>query len=132
MYAIRSQDWNRYRTSILDHHLNVAILDITNRLFPGGFDVSNDAPDTYEKLVHQFESGHRMSFMAAARNTPSSAVRKSIIIFAPGMTGAIGKVVSTFRCLENSAHTRCNAAIWSRSMAIMRIPCAGEKSCLPT
>jgi hypothetical protein len=32
-----------------DHNLNAAIIEIAKRLFPAGFDVSDDAPDTYEK-----------------------------------------------------------------------------------
>lgn len=59
MYPISQDDWNRYTTSVLDHGLNVAVLVIAGRLFPGSFDVSDDAPDTYEKLVALFESGRR-------------------------------------------------------------------------
>src|SRR6266436_6008855 len=34
----------------LDTSFNVAVLHIANRLCPGGYDVADDAPDTYEKL----------------------------------------------------------------------------------
>ncbi|MFN3889609.1 MAG: hypothetical protein ACK4MV_04360 [Beijerinckiaceae bacterium] len=59
MYPISQKAWKHYRTSILDHELNVAVMVIANRLFPAGFDVSDDAPDSYEKLVQRFESGRR-------------------------------------------------------------------------
>ena len=44
----------------LDRGLNTAILHITSRLFPSGFDVSNDAPNTYEELRAVPGSGRRM------------------------------------------------------------------------
>ncbi len=59
MYPISEADWNRYRSEVLDHHLNVAVLLVTRRLFPASFDVSESAPDTYEKLVALFESSKR-------------------------------------------------------------------------
>ena len=36
--------------SPIDPLLNVAIVHIASRLLPNGFDVSDEAPDTYEKL----------------------------------------------------------------------------------
>ena len=44
----------------LDPNLNAAILAIAKRLFPDGFDVSDDAPDTYEKLKAHLDAGNRM------------------------------------------------------------------------
>jgi hypothetical protein len=70
MYPISQNDWNRYTNSILDHGLNVAVLVIAGRLFPGSFDVSDDAPDTYDKLVALFESGRRfVVYKAGSANT---------------------------------------------------------------
>lgn len=59
MYPIKEQDWHWYKTRILDHELNVAVLLIARRLFPASFDVSEDAPSTYEALKAHFESGKR-------------------------------------------------------------------------
>jgi hypothetical protein len=59
MYPVSSATWDAYRNGILDHGFNAAVLHIAQRLFPGGFDVSEDAPDTYEGLVALFESGRR-------------------------------------------------------------------------
>lgn len=59
MYPISQRDWDTYTTAVLDHGLNVAVLLIAGRLFPGSFDVGDDAPDSYEKLVSLFESGRR-------------------------------------------------------------------------
>jgi hypothetical protein len=44
----------------LDKGLNMAILAIAARLFPTGFDVSADAPDTYHKLKSHLDAGNRM------------------------------------------------------------------------
>ena len=44
----------------LDPELNAAILKISLRLFPDGFDVSDDAPDTYEKLKAHLDTGKRL------------------------------------------------------------------------
>ena len=60
MYPISQRDWDNYTTTVLDHGLNIAVLVIAGRLFPGSFDVSDDAPDTYEGLVALFESGRRL------------------------------------------------------------------------
>ncbi|PHP65403.1 hypothetical protein CSC94_18760 [Zhengella mangrovi] len=59
MDPTKQTDWTWYQTRILDHELNVAAMMIANRLFPAGFDVAEDAPDTYEKLKALFESGKR-------------------------------------------------------------------------
>src|SRR4051794_1017008 len=44
----------------LDPGLNSAILCIAAELFPDGFDVSSDAPDTYRKLRAHLDVGRRM------------------------------------------------------------------------
>jgi hypothetical protein len=44
----------------IDLSLNDAILHVTSRLLPDGFDVSSDAPDTYEKLKAHLSAGKRM------------------------------------------------------------------------
>ncbi len=59
MYPISIRDWNWYTTQILDHGLNVAVMAMARRLFPGGYDVGENAPDTFEKLKALFESGKR-------------------------------------------------------------------------
>lgn len=70
MYPIRESDWTRYRHGPLDHGLNVAVLHIARKLLPAGFDVSGDAPDTYEAIVRQFESGKRyVVYAGGSENT---------------------------------------------------------------
>ena len=59
MYPIKQEHWDRYRNAVLDHRLNVAVLVITRRLLPGGFEISENAPETYYELVRHFESGQR-------------------------------------------------------------------------
>lgn len=59
MYPISISDWDRYTTQILDPTLNVAVMTIAQRLFPGGYDVGDDAPDTFEKVKALFQSGSR-------------------------------------------------------------------------
>lgn len=44
----------------LDLGLNAAILHITGKLFPLGFDVSGDAPATYQDLKAHLDTGNRM------------------------------------------------------------------------
>src|SRR3712207_4164474 len=44
----------------LDSDLNGAILRIASRLFPDGFDVSPDAPSTFEELKAHLDAGNRM------------------------------------------------------------------------
>lgn len=44
----------------LDTALNVAIMHIASRLFPAGFDVSEDAPHTFEQLRTHIGSGRRI------------------------------------------------------------------------
>ena len=46
--------------SPFDPVLNVAIVHIASRLLPNGFDVSDEAPDTYEKLKAHLCAGKRM------------------------------------------------------------------------
>ena len=44
----------------LDTDLNVAIMHIATKLFPTGFDVSADAPATFEELKAHLDAGKRM------------------------------------------------------------------------
>jgi hypothetical protein len=44
----------------LDANLNAAIIAIAKRLFPFGFDVPDDAPDTYEKLKAHLDARKRL------------------------------------------------------------------------
>jgi hypothetical protein len=46
--------------SPLDIGLNVAVLQVASQLFPCGFDVSLDAPHTYEALKVHLDAGGRM------------------------------------------------------------------------
>jgi hypothetical protein len=52
------------RTSLsdfaLDIQFNAAILTICSRVLPGGFDVSDEAPETYEELIAHLDAGGRM------------------------------------------------------------------------
>jgi hypothetical protein len=59
MYPITLTDWNRCRASALDLGFNAAVLTIAARLFPCGFDIGPDAPQTYEQLMH-CNAGRRM------------------------------------------------------------------------
>ncbi len=57
----------------LDRGLNAAILAMAGRIFPTGFDVSDDAPDTYPKLKAHLDAGGAWSSTTAAvtaRSTP--------------------------------------------------------------
>jgi hypothetical protein len=44
----------------LDRSFNVVVNHIASRLFPTGFDVGPDAPDTFAKLKARLDSGARM------------------------------------------------------------------------
>lgn len=44
----------------LDTGLNVAVVHIASRLFPVGFDVSEQAPSTYEELKQHLDAGRRL------------------------------------------------------------------------
>lgn len=54
---------------ILDRGLNCAIMHITSRLFPCGFDVSEHAPSTYDGLVSMIEERGRMVVWNGASDT---------------------------------------------------------------
>lgn len=43
-----------------DHTLNSAILAMAGEIFPDGFDVSDDAPSSYEALIQHLNAGNRM------------------------------------------------------------------------
>lgn len=44
----------------LDYQLNSAILEVAARVFPDGFDVSDDAPGTWKELKAHLDAGKRM------------------------------------------------------------------------
>jgi len=44
----------------LDIHFNAAVLTICSRVLPGGYDVSDEAPETYEELIAHLDAGRRM------------------------------------------------------------------------
>ena len=44
----------------LDTGLNAAIMHISTKLFPSGFDVSPDAPTTFDELKAHLDAGKRM------------------------------------------------------------------------
>ena len=46
--------------SPFDPSLNDAILHIASRIYPNGFDISAEAPDTYEKLKAHLDAGKPM------------------------------------------------------------------------
>jgi hypothetical protein len=48
----------------LDIHLNVAVLQVASRLFPCGFNVSDDAPQTFESLKQLLDTTGRMTVYA--------------------------------------------------------------------
>ena len=50
----------------LDTGFNVAVMHIASRLFPTGFDVSDDAPQTYEELTELLDAGNRMVVWSGA------------------------------------------------------------------
>ena len=57
----RTNDFSSYNSDILDHGLNVAVVHITAKVLPSGFDVSEIAPSSYDELVAHFESGKRLT-----------------------------------------------------------------------
>lgn len=52
--------------SPLSSRFNVAVLQIANRLFPCGFDVSDNAPDTYETLKAHYDATGRILVWSGA------------------------------------------------------------------
>ena len=44
----------------LDIQFNAAVLTICNRVLPAGYDVADDAPNTYEELINYLDAGRRM------------------------------------------------------------------------
>jgi hypothetical protein len=56
--------------SPLSTRFNVAVMHIASQLFPAGFDVASDAPDTFEKLVsHVQETGRMLVWNGASEST---------------------------------------------------------------
>ena len=48
------------RERALDIEFNAAVLAMAHRLFPRGFEVANDAPQSYEELVARLDAGMPM------------------------------------------------------------------------
>ena len=53
----------------LDTGLNVAIMHIATKLFPTGFDVSLDAPATFDELKTHLDAGKRMVVFSGGSGT---------------------------------------------------------------
>lgn len=54
----------------LDRGFNVAVLHVASVLFPAGFDVADQAPQTYEELTGMLDAGGRMVvWSGASENT---------------------------------------------------------------
>src|ERR1022692_1770927 len=47
-------------TQPLDHQLNTAILEMASTFLPEGFDVSDDAPQTFNALKDHLKAGKRL------------------------------------------------------------------------
>ncbi len=60
MSSIQALQRNSLSEFALDIHFNAAVLTICSRVLPGGFDVSDKAPETYEELVAHLDAGRRM------------------------------------------------------------------------
>jgi len=60
MSSIPTFQRNSFSDFAFDIHFNAAVLTICSRLWPGGYDVSNAAPETYEELIAHLDAGHRM------------------------------------------------------------------------
>jgi hypothetical protein len=55
--------------SPLDPGFNAAVLAIAKRLWPSGYDVSETAPDTYEKLAAHLDAGKRLVIYSGGSQT---------------------------------------------------------------
>jgi len=60
---------NEYRDIALDIHFNAAVLTIASRLFPCGFNVSENAPQSYEELIAILDAGHPMVVFSGGSET---------------------------------------------------------------
>ncbi len=60
MPSIQALQRNSVSDFALDIHFNAAVLTICNRVLPGGFDVSDTAPATYDELVAHLDAARRM------------------------------------------------------------------------
>ncbi len=60
MSSIQALQRNSLSDSAFDLHFNAAVLTICNWLLPGGFDVSDAAPETYDELMAHLDAGGRM------------------------------------------------------------------------
>jgi hypothetical protein len=62
----KNYDWTLHTPRPLDPELNRAIIAVANVIFPAGFEVSDDAPDTYEKLKSRLDAGQCMLVWSGA------------------------------------------------------------------
>jgi hypothetical protein len=53
----------------LDRSFNIAVLHIANKLCPGGYEVADDAPDTYEKLRAHLDLKKQMKVWSGGSET---------------------------------------------------------------
>ncbi len=60
MSSIQRLQRNLLSDSAYDIHFNAAVLTICSRVLPGGYDVSDAAPETYEELIAHLDAGGRM------------------------------------------------------------------------
>lgn len=60
MSSIQALQQNSLSDFAFDIHFNAAVLTICSRVLPGGYDVSDAAPETYEELIAHLDAGGRM------------------------------------------------------------------------
>ncbi len=60
MSSMQAHQRNSLADLALDIHFNAAVLIICSRVLPGGYDVSDTTPETYEELVALLDAGRRM------------------------------------------------------------------------
>ncbi len=60
MSSIQALQRNSLGDFALDIHFNAAVLTICSRVLPGGYDVSDSAPETYDELIAHLDAGGRM------------------------------------------------------------------------
>lgn len=61
--------FNHHQSEPVNPQLNAAVRTITHRLFPLGFDVASEAPDTLDKLNQQMASGRMTVWNGASDQT---------------------------------------------------------------
>ncbi len=66
MSSIPAFQRNSLSDFALDIHFNAAVLAICSRVLPGGFDVADAAPGTYDELIAHLDAGRRMLVYSGA------------------------------------------------------------------